>query len=130
MSDDISTSILVTVVDDDESVRDALKAFLHSVGFSAAIFSSATDLLRSNVLDKTSCLIVDVHMPVMTGLELQCRLGKSQIRIPMIFITARDDPPARAQAVKAGAIDFLQKPFACDRLLGAIHTALHNTGEP
>jgi FixJ family two-component response regulator len=123
--DDISTSILVTVVDDDESVRDALKGLLQSVGFAAEIFSSAEELLGSDVLDRTSCLIVDVHMPVMTGLELQCRLGNRQLRIPMIFITARDDPPARAQAVKAGAIDFLQKPFAGDTLLGAIRAALH-----
>ncbi len=127
MPDTISTSILITVVDDDESVRDALKGFLQSVGFAAEIFSSAEDLLGSNVLDKTSCLIVDVHMPVMTGLELQCRLANRQFRVPMIFITARDDPSARAQAVKAGAIDFLQKPFAADTLLGAIHTALDTT---
>ena len=124
MLDAISTTNLVTIVDDDESVRDALKGFLQSAGFAAEIFSSATDLLGSNVLDKTSCLIVDVHMPVMTGLELQRRLGNSRFRIPMIFITARDDPQARAQAVKAGAIDFLQKPFAADALLGAIHAAL------
>jgi FixJ family two-component response regulator len=114
----------VTIVDDDESVRDALKGFLRSAGFAAEIFSSASDLLGSNVLDKTSCLIVDVHMPVMTGLELQRRLSNSRFRIPMIFITARADPQARAQAVKAGAIDFLQKPFAADALLGAIHAAL------
>ena len=97
MADAISTSILVTVVDDDESVRDALKGFLHSVGFAAAIFSSAEDLLGSDVLDKTSCLIVDVHMPVMTGLELQCRIDSSRGRIPMIFITAHDDPAVRVQ---------------------------------
>ena len=120
----ISKTILVTIVDDDESVRDALKAFLHSTGFAAATFSSAADLLGSDVLAKTSCLIVDVHMPVMTGLELQCRLGNSRFSVPMIFISARDDPPARAQAVKAGAIDFLQKPFAGDDLLRAIHAAL------
>ena len=101
MSDNISTRILITVVDDDESMRDSLKGFLRSAGFAAEIFSSAADLLGSNVLDKTSCLIVDVHMPVMTGLELQCRLGNSRYRIPMIFITAREDPMARAQAVKA-----------------------------
>jgi FixJ family two-component response regulator len=124
MLDPISTTNLVTIVDDDESVRDALKGFLQSAGFAAEVFSSATDLLGSNVLDKTSCLIVDVHMPVMTGLELQRRLGNSRFRIPMIFITARDDPQARAQAVRAGAIDFLQKPFAADALLGAIHAAL------
>ena len=124
MLDPISTTNLVTIVDDDESVRDALKGFLQSAGFAAEIFSSATDLLASNVLAKTSCLIVDVHMPVMTGLELQRRLSNSRFRIPMIFITARDDPQARAQAVKAGAIGFLQKPFAADALLGAIHAAL------
>jgi FixJ family two-component response regulator len=124
MLDAISTTNLVTIVDDDESVREALKGFLQSAGFAAEVFSSATDLLGSNVLDKTSCLIVDVHMPVMTGLELQRRLGNSRFRIPMIFITARDDPQARAQAVRAGAIDFLQKPFAADALLGAIHAAL------
>ena len=124
MLDPISTTNLVTIVDDDESVREALKGFLQSAGFAAEVFSSATDLLGSNVLAKTSCLIVDVHMPVMTGLELQRRLGNSRFRIPMIFITARDDPQARAQAVKAGAIDFLQKPFAADALLGAIHAAL------
>jgi FixJ family two-component response regulator len=124
MLNPISTTNLVTIVDDDESVREALKGFLQSAGFAAEIFSSATDLLGSNVLDKTSCLIVDIHMPVMTGLELQRRLGNSRFRIPMIFITARDDPQARAQAVRAGAIDFLQKPFAADALLGAIHAAL------
>jgi len=68
-------------------------------------------------------------MPVMTGLELQCRLGNSQFRIPIIFITARVDPTARAQAVQAGAIDFLQKPFAGDTLLGAIRAALHTKGD-
>jgi len=124
VSDNISTSILVTVVDDDESVRDALKGFLQSVGFTAEIFSSAEALLGSDVLDRTSCLIVDVHMPVMTGLELQYRLRNDQSRIPMIFITAGDDPAARAQALKAGAVDFLRKPFAGDTLLDAIHTAL------
>ena len=124
MLDAISTTNLVTIVDDDESVREALKGFLQSAGFAAEVFSSATDLLGSHVLDKTSCLIVDVHMPVMTGLELQRRLGNSRFRIPMIFITARDDPQARAQAVRSGAIGFLQKPFAADALLGAIHAAL------
>ena len=126
MLDPISTTNLVTIVDDDESVREALKGFLQSAGFAAEIFSSATDLLGSNVLDKTSCLIVDVHMPGMTGLELQCRLSNNQSRIPVIFITARDEPAARAQALKTGAVDFLQKPFACDTLLDAIHTALGN----
>ena len=127
--DDISKSILVTVVDDDESVRDALKGFMQSVGFAVEIFSSAEDFLGSDILDKTSCLIVDVHMPVMSGLELQCRLSNNQSRIPMIFITARYDPGARAQALEAGAVAFLKKPFAGDTLLDAIHSALGNTGD-
>jgi len=129
VTDTISTKILVSIVDDDESVRDALKGFIQSAGFAAEIFSSAVDFLGSDILSKTNCLIVDVHMPVMTGLELQCRLRNDQSRIPMIFISARDDPAARSQALKAGAVDFLQKPFAGDTLLDAIHTALGNTGD-
>ncbi len=118
--------VTITIVDDDESVRDALKGFVQSVGFAAESFSSAEDFLGSDILDKTSCLIVDVHMPGMTGLELQCRLSNNQSRIPVIFITARDEPAARAQALKTGAVDFLQKPFSCDILLDTIHTALGN----
>lgn len=129
MTDTISTKILVSIVDDDESVRDALKGFIQSAGFAAEIFSSAVDFLGSDILSKTNCLIADVHMPVMTGLELQCRLRNDQSRIPMIFITAGDDPAARAQALQAGAVDFLRKPFAGDTLLDAIHTALGNTGD-
>jgi len=129
VTDTISTKILVSIVDDDESVRDALKGFIQSAGFAAEIFSSAVDFLGSDILSKTNCLIADVHMPVMTGLELQCRLRNDQSRIPMIFITAGDDPAARAQALQAGAVDFLRKPFAGDTLLDAIHTALGNTGD-
>jgi FixJ family two-component response regulator len=103
MRDVSSNTPVVSVVDDDESVREALKGFIRSIGFSAEIFPSAEDFLASNNLDKTSCIIVDVHMPVMTGLELQCRLDSSRCRIPMIFVTAHDDDPAvRVQALKAG----------------------------
>jgi FixJ family two-component response regulator len=129
VTDTISTKILVSIVDDDESVRDALKGFIQSAGFAAEIFSSAVDFLGSDILSKTNCLIVDVHMPVMTGLELQCRLSNNQSRIPMIFISARDDPAARSQALKAGAVDFLQKPFAGDTMLDAIHAAVSNMGD-
>jgi len=118
------TTILVSIVDDDESVRDALKGFMQSVGFAAEIFSSAEDFLGSDILDKTSCLIVDVQMSAMTGLELQRHLSNDQSQIPMIFITARDDAAVRAQALKAGAVDFLKKPFAGDALLDAIGAAL------
>jgi FixJ family two-component response regulator len=115
---------IVTIVDDDESVREALKGFIQSIGFRADVFPSAEDFLASNNLDKTSCIIIDVHMPVMTGLELQCRLNGSHRRIPMIFVTAHDDPVVRIQALKAGAVDFLSKPFNAEVLLSAIHAAL------
>jgi FixJ family two-component response regulator len=109
---------------DDESVRDALKGFIQSIGFRAEIFPSAEDFLVSDILEQTTCLIVDVHMPVMTGLELQYRLDSSRCRIPMIFITAHDDPTERIQALKAGAVDFLKKPCSADALLKAIHMAV------
>ena len=124
MRDVSSNTPVVSIVDDDESVREALKGFIQSIGFGAEIFPSAEDFLASNNLDKTSCIIVDVHMPVMTGLELQCRLDSSRCRIPMIFVTAHDDPAVRVQALKAGAVDFLSKPFDADALLIAIHMAL------
>ena len=124
MRDVSSNTPVVSIVDDDESVREALKGFIHSIGFRAEIFPSAEDFLASNNLDKTSCIIVDVHMPVMTGLELQCRLDSSRCRIPMIFVTANDDPAVRVQALKGGAVDFLSKPFNADVLLSAIHAAL------
>ena len=119
-----SSTPIVTIVDDDESVREALEGFIQSIGFRADVFPSAEDFLASNNLDKTSCIIIDVHMPVMTGLELQCRLNSSDCRIPMIFVTAHDDPVVRIQALKAGAVDFLSKPFNAEVLLSAIHAAL------
>jgi FixJ family two-component response regulator len=82
MRDVSSNTPVVSIVNDDESVREALKGFIQSIGFRAEIFPSAEDFLASNNLDKTSCIIVDVHMPVMTGLELQCRLDSSRCRIP------------------------------------------------
>jgi FixJ family two-component response regulator len=97
---------------------------IQSIGFGAEIFPSAEDFLASNNLDETSCIIVDVHMPVMTGLELQYRLNSSRCRILMVFITAHDDPAVRVQAVKAGAVDFLSKPFDTDALLSTINVAL------
>jgi FixJ family two-component response regulator len=88
------------------------------------MFASAEDFLGSDILDKTTCLIVDLHMPVMTGLELQCQLCNRQYRIPMIFITAHDDPTARAKALKSGAVDLLRKPFAAEALLNTIQEAV------
>lgn len=124
MRDVNSNTPIVSIVDDDASVREALNGFIRSAGFRAETFPSAEDFLASNNLHKTSCIVVDVHMPVMTGLELQCRLNSRRCRIPMIFITAHDDPAVRVQALRAGAVDFLSKPFNADVLLSAIHAAL------
>jgi FixJ family two-component response regulator len=115
---------VLSIVDDDESVREAIKGFIQCIGFRAEIFPSAENFLVSDILEQTTCLIVDVHMPVMTGLELQCRLASRRCGIPIIFITANDNPTARVQALKAGAVDFLRKPFNEDDLLSAIQAAL------
>jgi FixJ family two-component response regulator len=129
VSELFSRPILVSIVDDDESVRDALMGLIRSFGYRTESFASAEDFLGANILHKTSCLIVDLHMPVMTGLELQCRLRSHGRRIPMIFITAHDDPAARTRALTSGAIDFLIKPFAGDVLLHAIRLAINGPGD-
>jgi two-component system response regulator FixJ len=120
---------LITIVDDDGSVRDSIQSFIRSVGFKARVFASAEDLLGSDALDHTSCLIVDVRMPGMSGLELQNRLNQSQISTPIIFITAHFDEKTRTQAVQAGAVEFLRKPFSEDELLHAIDLALQKEKE-
>jgi len=111
---------LVTVVDDDEAVREALESLLKSVGFRAGVFASAEGFINSDHLGKTRCLILDVRMPGMSGFELQKRLAAAAIRIPIIFITAHADDAARARALKAGAVAFLSKPFAESALLDAV----------
>ncbi len=119
-----SSTTLVAVVDDDQSMREALRGLLQSVGLAAEIFSSAEDFLRSASRDRTRCLIADVYMPAMTGLELQRLLRGAERRIPIILISAHDDPPLRAQALAGGAVRFLKKPFAAEDLLGAVQAAL------
>jgi FixJ family two-component response regulator len=115
---------LISIVDDDESVREAIESLMKSVGYIAKVFSSAGDFLRSGQLDDTGCLILDVQMPGMTGLELQDHLVASKSRIPIIFISAHSDAEARARALGAGAVGFLQKPFSEDALLNAINSSL------
>jgi FixJ family two-component response regulator len=122
-----SSSVLVSIIDDDESVREALKSLLLSVGFRVEIFPSAWDFLVSDSRDKTSCMIVDIHMPMMTGLELQRQLACERCQIPMIFITAYDDQAVRIQVLKDGAVDFLKKPFNAEALLRAVDAALDRT---
>ena len=115
---------LISIVDDDESVRAALKSLIDSVGLHAEVFASAEEFLRSRFLSQTDCLIADVRMPGMGGLELQDQLKASNAPIPIIFISAHDDGDARARGLRAGAVDFLQKPFSEDSLLRAISAGL------
>jgi two-component system response regulator FixJ len=115
---------MVAVVDDDPAVRASLQFALEVEGFDVRIYASARAMLNAGHFADYRCLIVDQNMPAMTGLELQRHLGGTQCRIPMIFITALDDPLARAQALEAGALDFLKKPFDEESLLDAVHAAL------
>src|ERR1700733_7300600 len=116
--------IIVMIVDDDDSIRKAVRRLMKSFGFAVETFASAEEYLASDRLTKTSCLILDVHMPGMNGLELQNSLAASGFLIPIIFITAFADDGARARAIKAGAIGYLPKPFSDEELLNCIHVAL------
>lgn len=120
----------VSIVDDDESIRESIRSLLGSVGVTAITFASAEEFLNSGYQDDTSCLILDVRMPGMGGLELQQRLTSAGRRIPIIFITAHaSDEEARRRALKGGAIDFLQKPFSEDVLLNDVFAALSRERE-
>jgi FixJ family two-component response regulator len=116
--------LLSVVVDDDESVREALPDLLRQLGFAARAFSSAREFLSSGCVDEANCLILDVAMPGMSGLELQQELKRLGREIPIIFITGRKDEAIRTQAFKQGAAGFLLKPFSDSALLAAINVAL------
>jgi len=115
---------LISIVDDDEGIRQALKSLIDSVGLRAEVFDSGEKFLNSPNLSQTDCLITDVRMPGMSGLELQERLSAAGRSIPIVFISAHEDKEARARGLRAGAIDFLQKPFSEVSLLGAISVCL------
>jgi FixJ family two-component response regulator len=117
---------LISVVDDDESVRRTTILLIQSFGFQAAAFESAESLLTAGQLQETSCLIVDVQMPGMNGLQLQRHLAASGYKIPIIFITAYDSKESRQQARQAGAVAFLSKPFNDEILLETICTTLRD----
>jgi FixJ family two-component response regulator len=119
---------IVMIVDDDTSIRKSVRRLMKSFGFVVETFSSAEEFLGSDRLAKTSCLILDLHMPDMNGLELQKRLVASGSAIPIIFITAFADDGARAQAMKAGAVAYLTKPFEDEELLTCIQAALQHAG--
>jgi|SRR5579875_1052706 len=116
--------LLVSVVDDDESVRESLPDLLRELGYSARAFPSALEFLASEALDHTRCLILDITMPGMTGIELQAELKRRNKEIPIIFITATRDEAIRARVIELGAAGFLTKPFTDMVLLEAIRSAI------
>lgn len=131
---DISTNVLdmdaqartkvVAIVDDDESVRAALLGLMKEVGLPAKAFASAEEFLDSGQQHHVSCLITDIRMPGISGLELQAKLNAENCRIPTIFITAHGDARMRMQALRSGAVEFLAKPFNDDALLESVRVAL------
>ncbi len=115
---------LIAIVDDDDSLRNSLDNLLRSVGFRAQGFSSAEAFLHANQAPDTACLILDVRLPGMNGLDLQRQMGAAHCRIPIIFVTAYADDDVRVRALEAGAVDFLSKPCREEDLLQAIEAAL------
>ncbi len=121
----MSETALISIVDDDESMREAIQSLLRSVGFRAKTFASGEQFLQSDQIENTACLILDVRMPGMSGLDLQRRLMATECRIPIVFVTAHGEEEARSRALQEGAVDFLLKPFSEEALLNAIQAALH-----
>jgi len=115
---------IVFVIDDDPSMREALNSLFRSVGLRVELFGSAPELLQAELPDVTSCLVLDIRLPKRSGLDFQAELAKSAIEIPIIFITAHGDVPMTVRAMKAGAVDFLTKPFRDQDLLDAVAQAL------
>jgi FixJ family two-component response regulator len=120
------TKNLISVVDDDESICKSTSLLITSFGYRAAAFASAESFVRSPRLRDTSCVILDIQMPGMNGLQLQTLLAAEGCGIPIIFITAFEDRESRRQAIEAGAVAFLGKPFSDEQLLQAIRSALPN----
>jgi FixJ family two-component response regulator len=121
-------SRLVAIVDDDESVQRALQDLIESDGLSALCFASAEQFLDSEARNKAACLIADIRMPGLSGLELQAKLKAERCRIPVVFITAHGDAEMRIHAMREGAVQFLSKPFDDTVLLEIVHAALKRSG--
>jgi FixJ family two-component response regulator len=115
---------LVAIVDDDDLMRSALQGMMRSVGLSSQAFASAEEFLKSGQQHQTACLIADIRMPGMSGLEMHAKLNAEHCRIPTIFITAHGDTKLRMQALRAGAVELLAKPFDDEALLGSVRAAL------
>jgi FixJ family two-component response regulator len=117
---------LVAILDDDELMRSALQGLLKAVGLPAESFASAEEFLNSGQQHHVACLISDIRMPGMSGLELQAKLNAERCKIPIIFITAHGDEKMRMQALRAGAVEFMAKPFDDEVLLESVRAALEN----
>ena len=126
----MTNNALICIVDDDESVRDSLRELLESSNYAVEDFSSAIRFLASDAVTRCQCLIADVRMPEMDGLALQRELARRGHRLPVIVVTGHGDIPLAVRAMKAGAADFLEKPFNDDTLLSSIQTALQLAASP
>jgi FixJ family two-component response regulator len=114
----------VFVIDDDKSLREALERLFRLVGLHAESFATAADFLKSKLPDVPTCLVLDVRLPGISGLDFQAELAKANIKIPVIFMTGHGDIPMAVEAMKAGAVEFLPKPFRDQDMLDAVHLAL------
>ena len=117
---------VVIVIDDDDLVREAVCDLLRSIGLSTKPFASVPEFLESKLPDGPSCLVLDVRLPGLSGLDFQSELNKSNIQIPIVFMTGHGDIPMTLRAMKGGAVDFLSKPFRDQEMLDAIQTAIEN----
>ena len=117
---------VVIVIDDDELVREAVCDLLRSIGLSTKPFASVPEFLESKLPDGPSCLVLDVRLPGLSGLDFQSELNKSNIQIPIVFMTGHGDIPMTVRAMKGGAVDFLSKPFRDQEMLDAVQTAIEN----
>jgi len=124
MTEPSNSKPTVFVIDDDASVRDSLCNLFHSVGLRAEVFSSTSELLLSKLPDVASCLVLDVRLPGVSGLDFQAELADANVRIPIIFMTGHGDIPMTVKAMRGGAVDFLTKPFREQSMLDAVKTAI------
>jgi FixJ family two-component response regulator len=124
MSNRTEEQAAVFVIDDDEDLRDGLSNLLRSVGLQVRAFASATDFLKSSLPDAPSCLVLDIRLPGISGLDFQSELIKKNIGMPIVFMSAHGDIPMTVRAMKAGAVEFLPKPFHDQSMLDAVHSAL------
>jgi FixJ family two-component response regulator len=128
----LTKALVISIIDDDSSIREAVKRLIKSLGYVAATFASAEEFLKSGHLHDTACLITDVQMPGMSGVELQSHLLASGHRVPVIMVTGFPEEGVRARALEAGAFGFLSKPFSEDSLIACLNRALrqHLYGSP